>query len=90
MILFAVVVALIPYIYPISPVTGVETTAMPWESATDEAAVRIVGGEITSIKNYPFIVCVQRAHFTHAHKPLNLSPLQRTSVPSPTFPRGCA
>lgn len=76
MMLLAVVVVLIPYICPISLVTGVETTATPWESTADEAAVRIVGGEITSIKNYPFIVCVRRAHLSHAHRPLNLSPLK--------------
>lgn len=80
MILFAVVVVLIPYICPISPVTGIETaTTPPWEPAVEEAAapaVRIVGGEITSIKKYPFIVCVRRAHPSHAHKPLNLSPFK--------------
>ncbi|XP_012063675.1 PREDICTED: trypsin [Atta cephalotes] len=84
MILFAVLV-LIPYLCSISLVTDVETTS--WESTVNEPAVRIVGGEITSIKNYPFSVCVRRAHFSHAHKPLNLSPLRRTSVPSPTLPR---
>ncbi|XP_011062234.1 PREDICTED: trypsin eta [Acromyrmex echinatior] len=89
MIFFAVLV-LIPYLCPISLVTGVETTATPWESAVDKPVVRIVGGEITNIKNYPFSVCVRRAHFSHAHKPLNLSPLRRTSVPSPTPPRMCS
>ncbi|KAG5325724.1 TRY1 protein, partial [Pseudoatta argentina] len=79
MIFFAVLV-LIPYLCPISLVTGVETTATPWESAVDKPVVRIVGGEITNIKNYLFSVCVRRAHFSHAHKPLNLSPLRRTSV----------
>lgn len=82
MMLLAVVVALIPYICPISPVTGIETaTTPPWEPAVDEAvpAVRIVGGEITSIKKYPFIVCVRRAHPSHAHSPLTFH-LSRASV----------
>lgn len=91
MLLLAVVVVLIPYICPISPVTGVEMTATPWESAADEAAaaaVRIVGGEITSIKNYPFIVCVRRAHFYHAHRPLNLSPFAKNiGLPSLSLAR---
>lgn len=84
MMLLAVVVALIPYICPISPVTGVETaTTPPWEPAVDEAVptVRIVGGEITNIKKYPFIVCVRRAHPSHAHSPLTFH-LSRASVSS--------
>ncbi|KYM81316.1 Plasma kallikrein [Atta colombica] len=63
MILFAVLV-LIPYLCSISLVTGVETTS--WESTVNEPAVRIVGGEITSIKNYPFSVSVQRRPFSHS------------------------
>ncbi|KYN03676.1 Cationic trypsin [Cyphomyrmex costatus] len=65
MILFAVLV-LIPYFCPISLVTGVETITTSWESATNKPAVRIVGGEITSIKNYPFIVSVQRRLYSHS------------------------
>ncbi|KAG5346694.1 TRY3 protein, partial [Acromyrmex charruanus] len=64
MIFFAVLV-LIPYLCPISLVTGVETTATPWESAVDKPVVRIVGGEITNIKNYPFSVSVQRRPHSH-------------------------
>ncbi|KYN34976.1 Tryptase-2 [Trachymyrmex septentrionalis] len=65
MILFAVLV-LIPYLHPISLVTGVETTTTPLESTVDKPAVRIVGGEITNIKNYPFSVSVQRRPYSHS------------------------
>ncbi|XP_017764155.1 PREDICTED: serine protease 33-like [Eufriesea mexicana] len=33
--------------------------------STKNLAVRIVGGEVTDIKNYPFLVSVQRRHFSH-------------------------
>ncbi|KAL0125731.1 hypothetical protein PUN28_004650 [Cardiocondyla obscurior] len=61
----AVALVLVSYICPISLVTGVKMTATPREPAADEAGVRIVGGEITSIENYPFIVSVQRRPYSH-------------------------
>ncbi|XP_076181559.1 trypsin theta-like isoform X1 [Ptiloglossa arizonensis] len=31
----------------------------------DQAVERIVGGEITDIRKYPFIVSIQRRHYNH-------------------------
>lgn len=58
-LLLRLVVLVLTYICPISLVTC-EMSAMPQELVADEVDVRIVGGEVTNIKNYPFIVRATR------------------------------
>ncbi|XP_020278608.1 serine protease 33-like isoform X2 [Pseudomyrmex gracilis] len=63
--LLAVIVALIPCVCRIFPVRSGSAGAASNET-DEEVAVRIVGGEITSIKNYPFIVSIQRRYSSHS------------------------
>ncbi|KAG7197166.1 hypothetical protein KM043_007248 [Ampulex compressa] len=46
-------------------VLGANATATWTPLAPEDVAVRIIGGELTSIRNYPFAVSVQRRHFSH-------------------------